>query len=89
MLLMHLMHMTSSSLDNFAQMRQWTSLLSCNDWPSWLTCAFFSGLPQHVRHLLRASSRMETMSAEQLLTQTRTVMTDNEDPAELAAASAR
>ena len=30
---------------------------------------------------------METMSAEQLLTRARAVMTDNEDPAELAAAS--
>ena len=55
----------------------------------WLTCAFVSGLQQHVRHLLRASSRMETMSAEQLLTQTRAVTTDNEGPTELAAASAR
>ena len=39
----------------------------------WLTCAFVSGLPQHIKHLLRASSRMETMSAEQLLTQARAV----------------
>ena len=30
----------------------------------WLMCAFVSGLPQHVKHLLRASSKMETMSAE-------------------------
>ena len=34
---MHLMHMTSSSLDNFAQVRRWTSLLlSYDDWPGWL-----------------------------------------------------
>ena len=32
---------------------------------------------------------METMSVEQLLTQARAVMTDNEGPAELAAASTR
>ena len=55
----------------------------------WLTCAFVSGQPQHVKHLLHASSWMETMSAEHLLTQARAVMTDNEGPAELAAASAR
>ena len=55
----------------------------------WFTCAFVSGLPQHVRHLLRASSKMETMSAEQLLTLTRAVMIDNEGSAELAAASAK
>ena len=24
----------------------------------WLTCSFISGLPQHIKHLLRASSRM-------------------------------
>ena len=53
----------------------------------WLTCAFISGLPQNVKHLLRASSRMETMSAEQLLTRAKAVMTNNEGPAELAAAS--
>ena len=43
-----------------------------------LTCTFVSGLPQHVKHLLRTSSRMETMSAEQLLTRARAIMTDNE-----------
>ena len=53
----------------------------------WLTCTFVSGLPQHIKHL-RTSSRIETMSAEQLLTRARAVMTDNEGPAELAAASA-
>ena len=36
-------------------------------------------------HLLHASSRMETMSAEQLLIWARAVMTDNKGPAELAA----
>ena len=100
MLLMNLSHMTSLSLDNFAQTRWEVSfLLSWNNWlgwlvggpllECWLTCPFISGLPQHVRHLLRASSRIETMSAEQLLTQTRAVMTDNEGPAESAAASTR
>ena len=55
----------------------------------WLTCTFVPGLPQHVKHLLRASSRMEMMRVEQLLTQARAAMTDNEGPAELAAVSAR
>ena len=62
----------------------WGPLPKC-----WLTCTFVFGLPQHIRHLLRASSRMETMSTEQLLIQMRAVMTDNKGPAELAAASAR
>ena len=44
----------------------------------WMTCAFVSGLPQHVRQLLQASSRMETMTLEQLLTWARAVMTDNQ-----------
>ena len=48
-----------------------------------------SGLLQHVKHLLCASSRMETMSADQLLTQARAVMTDNKGPTELSAASVR
>ena len=55
----------------------------------WLMTTFVSGLLQHVKHLLCASSRMETICAEQLLTRARAVMTDNEGPAELAAASAR
>ena len=37
MLLMHLMYITSLSLNNFTQMRRWTSfLLSCNNRPVWL-----------------------------------------------------
>ena len=54
MLLMHLMHMTSSSLDTFAQMRQWTCFFAELRWLArlvggllpkrWLTCAFISGL---------------------------------------------
>ena len=34
----------------------------------WMTHAFVSGLPQHVRLLLRALSHMDTMNFEQLLT---------------------
>ena len=91
------MHMTSSSLDNsgetvdefFAELRRLARLIGGPLPEHWLTCAFVSGLPQHVKHLLRASSRIETMSAEQLLTQARAVMTDNKGPAELATASAR
>ena len=73
----------------FAELRQLAQLVRGPLPTCWLTCAFLSELPQHVRHLLRASSRMETMSAEQLLTQTRAVMTDNKGPAELAVASTR
>ena len=43
----------------------------------WMTCAFMSGLPQHVRQLLRASSWMDTMNVEQLLTRARAIMTDD------------
>ena len=91
------MHMTSSSLENFARVRRWTSFfleLRRLAWlvggplpERWLTGTFVSGLPQHIKHLLQASSRMETMSAEQLFTQARAVMIDNEGPAELAAAT--
>ena len=72
----------------FAELRRLARLVGGPLLECWLTCVFISGLPQHVRHLLCASSRMETMSAEQLLTRTRAVMTDNEGPAELTAASA-
>ena len=72
----------------FAELRQLARLVGGLLPECWLTCAFVSGLPQHVRHLLCASSRMETI-AEQLLTRTRAIMTDNEGPAKLAAASAR
>ena len=44
----------------------------------WMTCAFASGLPQHIRQLLRASSRMETMTLEELLARARAFMTDNQ-----------
>ena len=73
----------------FAELRRLPQLVGRPLPERWLTCAFVSGLLQHVKHLLRASSRMETMSAEQLLTRARAVMTDNEGPAELAAAPAR
>ena len=73
----------------FAELRRLAQLVGGPLPECWLTCPFVSGLLQHVRHLLCASSRMETISAEQLLTRTRAVMTDNEGSAELAAASAR
>ena len=44
----------------------------------WMICAFVSGLLQNVRQLLRASSRMQTMTLKQLLTRASTVMTDNQ-----------
>ena len=67
----------------FTELRRLARLVGGPRLERWLTRAFVSGLPQ------RASSGMETMSAEQLLTRARAVMTDNEGPAELAAASTR
>ena len=43
----------------------------------WLTFVFESGLSQRVRQLLRASSRMETITLKQLLTRARAVVTDD------------
>ena len=78
------------TLDKFFAELRWLAWLVGGPLPErWLTCAFVSGLPRHVKHLLHASSRMETMNVEQLLTRARAVMTDDEGPAELAAASTR
>ena len=66
----------------FAELRRLARLVGRPLPERWLTCTFVFGLPQYVKHLLRASSRMKTMSAEQLLTQARAVLTDNEGPAE-------
>ena len=58
----------------------------------WMTCVFVSGLPQHVRQFLRASSRMEIMTLEQLLTRACAVMTDNQgqiDPIVVATQASR
>ena len=41
-----------------------------------LACAFVAGLPDAVRQILRAGSRMETFSLEQLLTRARSIMAD-------------
>ena len=71
--------------ESFAELRPLAWLVGGPLPERWLTCAFVSGLPQHVNHLLW----METLSAEQLLTRARAVMTDNEGPAELAATSTR
>lgn len=53
----------------------------------WMACAFVSGLPHHVRQLLKASSRMDDMNLEQILTRARAIMTDDEGCQVLAAAS--
>lgn len=53
----------------------------------WMACAFVSGLPHHVRQLLKASSRMDEMNLEQILTRARAIMTDDEGCQVLAAAS--
>ena len=58
----------------------------------WMICACVSGLPQHVRQLLWPSSRMETLTLEQLLTWARAVMTYNQgqiDPIVVAAQTSR
>ena len=73
----------------FAALRRLARLVGGPLPKRWLTCVLISGLPQHVKHLLRTSSRMEMMSVDQLLTQVRAVMTDNEGPAELVTTSAR
>jgi len=39
-------------------------------------CAFVAGLPNTVRQLLRASSRMDTLTIEQLLARARAVMSE-------------
>ena len=41
-----------------------------------LACAFVAGLPDAVRQILRAGSRMEALSLEQLLTRARSIMAD-------------
>ena len=46
----------------FAELRQLARLVGGPLRECWLTCAFVSGLPQHVRHLLCASSKVEMMS---------------------------
>ena len=42
-----------------------------------LACAFAAGLPDSVRQILRAGSRMEALSLEQLLTRARSIMADD------------
>lgn len=42
-----------------------------------LTCAFVAGLPESVRQLLRAGSRMESLDLSQILTRGRAVIRDN------------
>ena len=42
-----------------------------------LACAFVAGLPDSVRQILRAGSRMESLSLIQLLTRARSIMADD------------
>jgi len=44
-----------------------------------LACAFVAGLPESVRQLLRASSRMDELSIEQILARARAIMSDESD----------
>jgi len=46
-----------------------------------LSCAFVAGLPDTVHQLLRASSRMDTLTIEQLLARARVVMSEESDVA--------
>ncbi|KRZ96901.1 hypothetical protein T08_14245 [Trichinella sp. T8] len=41
-----------------------------------LACAFVAGLPENVRQLLRAGSRMEDFGLSQILTRARAIITD-------------
>lgn len=41
-----------------------------------LSCAFVAGLPDSVRQILRAGSRMDSLSLDQLLTRARSIMAD-------------
>lgn len=43
-----------------------------------LACAFVAGLPEEVRHLLRAGSRMEALDLDQILTRARAVIKDDD-----------
>ena len=64
-----------------ADMRWIDSLVS--DWQT--ACTFILGLLQHIRKLLQASSWMDTVTVEQLVAQVRAIMTDTEEPDEIAA----
>jgi len=52
-----------------------------------MICAFVSGLPQDVRRLLRASSRMDGMTLGELVDRVRAIMADTEQPEEVVAAT--
>lgn len=41
-----------------------------------LSCAFVAGLPENARHTLRAASRMEALTLEQLLSRARAIMAE-------------
>lgn len=41
-----------------------------------MVCTFMSGLPQYIRQLLHALSRMNVMTLEQLVTQAWAIMTE-------------
>ena len=45
-----------------------------------LTCAFVAGLPDSTRKLLRASSRIETLTLEEVLIRARAVMNEDQQP---------
>ena len=55
----------------------------------WITCVIVSGLPQRIRLLLRASSWIETMTLEQLLTRAHAVVTNDQGQEEPIVAAAQ
>ena len=55
----------------------------------WMACMFMSGLLQHVKWFLWTSSRMNTMSLEQLLTQSQAIVIKDKEPEESIATSAQ
>lgn len=48
----------------------------------WMTCAFASGLPSHVKQILQASSRMEDLTLNQLLTRALSIMINEKEAEE-------
>ena len=43
----------------------------------WITCAFISGLPQRAQELLRASSRMDTLPFDDIVSRARAILMDD------------
>ena len=68
-------------------MDSWHSVLFGGISDQGLACAFVRGLPDRVKSLLRASTRMDVLSIDQLLTRARASMKDTTIEAGLAVAA--